>query len=342
MKVCHFEASLGLGRGEFFVDLANEMARNHPSVTEVIIVAPKGVKYAARLAPNIRLVCYHSPNKRRSPRLLWELWRIFRSERPDIVHTHFSKATQLFNTLNKLLKLPFVATKHNPRKGKIFTKVPYVTAVSKAVADSINRPDVETIYNGITPKALTPAPATPPTPLKLLVVGRLDPIKGYDILIKALKSVSAPWTLSIVGEGFQKSALEELAAPFLSNGQIQFLGFRTDIPELMQTHHCVVISSISEGFSLTMIEALFYSPLLISTPVGGSEEILSPLFITRQEDLAQKISAIAENSALYFHQFAALAENIRPSLTLATAATRYLELYKKIREQSTTAFCKGI
>ena len=72
------------------------------------------------------------------------------------MHTHFAKATEIFAD-NKLMRLPHVATKHNPRKGKVFNTLENIIAVSQGVADSISVSNVKVIYNGIVPREASPA-----------------------------------------------------------------------------------------------------------------------------------------------------------------------------------------
>ena len=50
IKICHFEASLGLGSGEYFVDLANAQAEKDEYFSEIIIVSPHNAKYLKELA----------------------------------------------------------------------------------------------------------------------------------------------------------------------------------------------------------------------------------------------------------------------------------------------------
>ena len=116
MKVCHFYASGGLRRGHTCIDLVNALVPDY----DVALVAPRGAGLTEIVDKRVAVFEYGSRNIRANPFLHWELYRIFKSIRPDIVHTHFGKATGIFYLLNKALGIRHVATKHNPRKGRIY------------------------------------------------------------------------------------------------------------------------------------------------------------------------------------------------------------------------------
>ena len=84
---------------------------------------------------------------------------------------------------SKFITIKQVATKRNPRKGSIFNKVDHVTAISKDVARSISKKDVDVIYNGIL-KESEILEKSPNPIFTVVAIGRLDKIKGFDILIE--------------------------------------------------------------------------------------------------------------------------------------------------------------
>ena len=277
ISVFHFEASEGLGRGEYFVDLANEQSLRTDLYHEIVIVSPEGSKYIHRLNKNVRHIPYKSKGSRNNIFLLLELYKIFKNGKPNIVHTHFNKATSIYSRIARFLTAPWVSTKHNPRPTKAYKKAPYVIAVSDMVKASLKHQNVYVIHNGIDiSKASKNLNCLSNKPIKLLSVGRLEKIKGFDRLIKALAKLppSLQWHLNIVGEGQDRNRLQELLMNLELEKHVSLLGFRSDIRALMQDHHLTIVSSYSEGFGLVMLEALLHSPLLTSTQVGIAKEIL--------------------------------------------------------------------
>ena len=96
MRICHFITSTGLGRGEFYIDLVNELCKT----TEIYLLITKHSKYLYRVSPNIHIIEYTSKDSRLNPFFLYEVYYLLKSLRPDIVHTHFAKSTEAFYNLS--------------------------------------------------------------------------------------------------------------------------------------------------------------------------------------------------------------------------------------------------
>ncbi len=190
---------------------------------EVSLLVPKGARYLHRVSPEIEIHEYCANNSRRNPLLLFELYRYLKKSSPDLVHTHFSKATQIFLPLNRRLQLPHVATKHNPRKGSVYERTPHVIAVSNIVRNSIHRGTPEVIRNGITPLPIT-ARNKRPAIFTMVAVGRLDPIKGFDQLLRDLAPLELDFRLKIIGDGSQREELCRLIAELGLSEKVELCG----------------------------------------------------------------------------------------------------------------------
>jgi glycosyltransferase involved in cell wall biosynthesis len=322
VKVCHFVASVGLGRGDVFVDLANVLCES----IDVVILAPEGARFKKSLNAKVELVEYKSRNSRVNPILLLELARLLKQIKPDLVHTHFAKATEIFCLLNRLLKLPWVATKHNPRKGRIYNKVDRVIAVSDGVAETVGHDDVTIIQNGIAPVNVPVVEES--SVFKILAVGRLESIKAFDRLIEECSKLPFDFKLEIVGEGSQKDALIELTKQFGIREKVVFPGYRTDIPEIMQAANVIVVCSHSEGFGLVILEALFYGKVLISRKVGIATKILDDKFIVEDFEIACRLKDVYENYESYSRAFAVIRERRGSDYLLENTVNQHLEYYQ--------------
>lgn len=272
LRVCHFAASRGLGRGEAYVDLSNRMAQTRDDV-EVGLLAPRDALYKGRLHERVTLLEYKSKDSRNNPLLWLECASLLRRFNPALIHTHFAKATEVYMRIKPVVGIPYVATKHNPRKGRVFEKAPNVIAVADIVRQSIGHGRVTVIHNGIVPVDIPRPPRDPDAPLRFLSVGRLDPIKGYDRLIKALATHDRPWTLDLVGEGEHRGELETLIAKLGLRDKVKLPGFSDQAPQLMAGCDVFILSSHSEGCSVALLEAMHYAPLVLSTPVGLAPEL---------------------------------------------------------------------
>jgi len=328
MTICHFISSQGLGRGEMYVDLVNSLCEYE----KITLLVPNGAKFLNRVNPKIDVIEYKSKDTRNNPFLILEIFKIIKQLNPDVVHTHFAKSTQLFFLVNKILKTPHIATKHNPRKAKIFNKVPNVIAVSQKVKDSINNENIHIIYNGVTPNKKYLLPSKKNDKFKIIAVGRLEKIKGFDILIQALSKLNFDFELEIVGDGQELEKLQNLSKNLKIEKKINFLGFRTDVPALLNQADLQIISSHSEGFGIATIEGIFYAPVVISTKVGISDEILDENFLFEIDNLTKKIDYIFNNYETYKNKFKKIKEKSlkMKSLTMDKCVNEHINLYKTL------------
>ncbi len=108
-------------------------------------------------------------------------------------------------------------------------------------------------------------------------VARLEPVKDQATLLQAFAQVAArlpPARLVIVGDGSQRGLLEQQAqAPALA-GRVHFLGRRADVASVLPLLDVFVLSSLSEGLPLTILEAMAAALPCVSTAVGAVPEAI--------------------------------------------------------------------
>jgi glycosyltransferase involved in cell wall biosynthesis len=151
------------------------------------------------------------------------------------------------------------------------------------VAEGFPDQRVEVLYNGIDIGPLPDADARrrmreslnlPPGTLVVGTIARLDPVKDLGTLIKAvaLANNRVPAILLVVGDGTEREQLERVAGD--APAQVRFLGHRDDAREVLAGCDVYANSSISEGISLTILEAMAAGLPIVATRVGGTPEIL--------------------------------------------------------------------
>lgn len=108
----------------------------------------------------------------------------------------------------------------------------------------------------------------------LVSVGRLTPVKGFDVALRAL-ALLPDAGLVIVGEGEQRAVLGELAAPF--SDRVYFVGRQPQEKALryLRAADLFVLSSHTEGLSHVLLEAIAVGTPAVATRVGGNPEILT-------------------------------------------------------------------
>lgn len=108
----------------------------------------------------------------------------------------------------------------------------------------------------------------------IISVGRLHRQKGFDLLIKSLECLSdLDFNVKIVGDGPSRKSLEQKVVDCGLDGRVEFLGYRSDVLELMEDSDLYVLSSRWEGFGNVLVEALYCQLPVVSfdCPHGPSE-----------------------------------------------------------------------
>lgn len=143
---------------------------------------------------------------------------------------------------------------------------------------------IVTIPNGVALPSIggaAPAPAQSADPRGngplVGMVGRLSWKKGYEFALAAavtLKERIPGVRFDIVGDGEQRRELEESAQRLGLADTVRFLGQRRDVPELMRTFDCYVLSSVIEGMPNALLEAMALGRPVVTTSAGGSAEVV--------------------------------------------------------------------
>jgi glycosyltransferase involved in cell wall biosynthesis len=108
-------------------------------------------------------------------------------------------------------------------------------------------------------------------------VGRLNWAKDQVGLIRAFRRVHAAradTALLLVGDGELRDALRQCAFDEGVAGAVHFLGDRDDVHDLLQGFDLFVLGSLSEGYSMALLEACAVSLPIVATDVGGNGEIV--------------------------------------------------------------------
>lgn len=167
----------------------------------------------------------------------------------------------------------------------------HITAISKATAEALvkyenfPRRKVQVIYNGINVDTesfkdegdLKEELHIPADAKVLGTISRLDPIKNQPMMIEAFAEVlkSHPNTyLLIVGDGPERQKLETLCKTLKVENKVLFTGFKVNPQRYFNIIDIFLLSSLSEGTSMTLLEAMAFEKPSVVTDVGGNPEIV--------------------------------------------------------------------
>ncbi|WP_188507610.1 glycosyltransferase family 4 protein [Parapedobacter pyrenivorans] len=135
----------------------------------------------------------------------------------------------------------------------------------------------QVIFNPVKISRPIPFPAMESV-VRICCIARLFILdKGQDILLRILSKPlwkSMPIHITFVGRGEDEDALREMAE-LLDVENITFLGFKTNVSAVWESHHALILPSRSEGLPLTIVEAMRAGRPVITTAVGGNAELLT-------------------------------------------------------------------
>ena len=239
------------------------------------------------------------------------LWRLLRRERPQVVHTHTSKAGAVGRLAAWLAGIPLVI--HTPH-GHIFYG--YYGTVGSAIIRLLERllakitdrivtltdrgaqehvhykiagaEKFATVHSGIDlarfrsvqvdPAVKRKELGLPPDGVIVGTVGRLVPIKGLEWLLKAVPQVLAQFPQAcfvIIGDGPLLGELRQMTSKLGISLRVVFLGAREDVPECLAALDLFVLPSLNEGMGRVLLEAMAVGCPVVATRVGGIPDIVA-------------------------------------------------------------------
>lgn len=245
--------------------------------------------------------------------------RILDEQRPDALWTSLSRATLLGQRAACSRGVPVVSWQHaaslKPGNAFLLRRQQHLSALWIGDSDQVTRLTRQRL--GVTaerlltwpifaadPSALPSAEWRPGQRLNIGSLGRLHPVKGYDVLIKAVAMLRrtgfrapAEWRISIAGEGGERGRLSRLISE-LSPENVALVPFTPDPASFLAGLHAYVQPSRSEGFCIAAHEAMQAGLPVLASEVGeipNSIEQGRSGWLVRGgdvEDLADGLSAL--------------------------------------------------
>lgn len=172
----------------------------------------------------------------------------------------------------------------------------------------------------------------------VVMIGRLDIVKGPHIAIEAIASDNMPHDihLYIIGTGPCETELRILAETHGVVNRVHLLGFRRNVFDYLAHCHALIMPSLHEGLPYTLLEAMAFETPIIATHVGGLAEVIrdgvTGLLVAPQDTASfakaiQQIHTHPELRARLGMQARALQ---RSRYSLEAMTEHYLEIYRAI------------
>jgi len=250
--------------------------------------------------------------------VIWQLYLLFKQHRVSAIHSHhigpllyggiaakLAGITKRIHTEHDAWHLSNIKQRYLQRLLLKLVK-PIVVADALAVATKIrrylNHHDITLIHNGIDTDKFIPGNRNDarsqlnlPTGVVLIGnAGRLEVVKGQDLLISAISKFSSTVHLAIAGRGSCESLLKEQLVQLNLEQQVHFLGPLDDMPNFYQSLDMFCLPSRHEGLPLSPMEAQACGIPTLITNVGGSAEALCQTtgLLVERNNVQQLVNAI--------------------------------------------------
>jgi len=272
--------------------MAHLLERLDPSIDVTVVgVSERIVERVARARPSASGHVVARPRSGHDLRSLLEHLRLFRDLEPDIVHASLASpwSCQYAVAAAALARRPRIVAVYQlavppvserQRRAKRLTAkaidrhVGVGKRTSREIESLLGLPSdsVRTIHNGVPDELTAVAREQRRTPL-VGTIGRLEPQKGVDVLIRALADVEDA-TLLVVGDGSEREKLEELARAVGVSERVEWKGWSDTPRSYLGMLDVFVLPSRNEGFPLALLEALLAGTAVVATDVGSVAEAI--------------------------------------------------------------------
>lgn len=300
----------------------------------------------------------------------WKILQYARKIDITILHSHGYKTNILFGLMPPLIRrIPMVTTLHgwtsssnqNFCRIQLYEKldafslrfIDSVVLVNQKMKDNVqirhlNSSKLKVIENGIPIREHHFSQPPPPeiqlflsqSSFRFIAVGRLSPEKGFSYLIEAINHLvkkGIDCRLVIFGEGNERSSLEEKITKLSLNANVFLAGFTSDVSRFFSNFNFFILSSLTEGLPMVLLEALSANIPVIATSVGGIPELLAygkggilvepgdPIALGNALELViNEPQNIALNRAMWAKNF------VQKNYSSVTMAKSYLHLYNNL------------
>ncbi len=302
---------------------------------------------------------------------LWQVFRLIRRERVTLIHTHTSKAGFVGRLAAWLTRVPVIV--HTPHGhifygyyGRALTAV--FVALERLAARLTDRivvltergreehlargigrreqfsvipsgVDLEALRRSAPPydKARARLGVDPDTRL-LVGLGRLEPVKGFQSLVKALPPILAvvpSARLLLVGDGTLREALQTEAGALGVGDHLDFAGARLDPAPFLAAADVVVVPSLNEGMGRVLVEAMALGRPVVATRVGGIPAVVADgetgVLVAPDDPLAlaRTVSDLLKDPGLR-QRMGEAGRRRAEQFSLAVMESRLLDLYREL------------
>lgn len=365
MKIFEIIPQLNSGGAErFVVDLCNQLSKEH-SVTLITFHQVKEFhQYHDELDQNVNYICL---NKKLGPdiSLFWKLYRLIKTNNPDIVHTHLSAI--IYTSFSSIVKrdVKYIHTIHNDAAieaeygpSKFIRQFVFkyqlihpvtISEISQTSFNEFYHQESTLIYNGCSEyKPYSTDTLSEITEeinnLKydknsfvILNVARIQPQKNQVVLAKAIDNLNKHNVkVELFNIGKQSSQQMVEAINNMHSPYIHLIGEKPNPRDYMYIADAFCLSSLFEGMPITLIECFSVGAFPICTPVGGILNMIRDNFNgilckgTSQQEIEMAITRFVNMSQDKKNEVQQNSKSTFSRFNIKSSADNYIELMTKL------------
>lgn len=282
----------------------------------------------------------------------------------DLIHAHGAlPCGHAAMLLSRELKIPFVVSVHGldaystvqviGQSGewcrrisrRVFVSSRRVVCVSERVREEVlegtgKNCRTSVVYNGVDTDLFSPGTELNREPLTILSVGNLISIKGHDLLVRAVSSLSDDFPgliLNIIGSGPELGKLQRLAAELGCAGRVRFLGRCSRRETAIAMRHCTLFALPSryEGLGCVYLEAMSSGKVAIGCREQGIAEVIQHgrngflVGPENERELTVALSILLRDESQRKRMGSVARDTIVHGFTLAQQADKFIRVYRE-------------
>jgi len=365
VKILHFITSLKMGGAETFLYSLlrywSERGERNDHVVMYLYDGPYVEKIKALGIKTQKILGFFW---KYDPIAFWRVSKFINKTKPDLIHSSLWSANIIARFFASIKKIPLISDLHSNclYHGRIRNVIEKVTVKMPgrfvAVSQEVYRNFIEKnnvkdrvvlIRNGVDSRRLRALAKE--NKLKrgdigfsdddfvIGSVGRLCRVKRYDLLIRSIAQLvdttkeGCRIKLCLVGDGPERDLLQHLACDLGIQENVFFAGLREDVFSFYPLFNCFVLSSLTEGLSIAMLEAMSFGLPIVTTSDAMSHEIITDGksgFVVPPGDyrkLSEALKKLYVDSGLCCRIGEENEEIVRRNFQLEAAAEAYIALY---------------
>ena len=366
MKIAHVCLSLGKGGAEkLLVDTLPLYVKDGHQVTIVQLssILEEATYIDTVLQAGIQVITL-SKGGFRNPLLFFKILNLVKKNNFDVIHVHLFPCLYYFSLASRIIKMPvLVFTEHSTQNGRtvkkilqpiekyMYSRYDAIIAISHNVESMLKGWIPELIHkvllinNGVSVDKFHSAEAydgnylkkhfdVDENDFKIFMASRFSGPKDQSTIIRAISKLPNDFHAFFAGDGDDLQKSKNLVAELQLEERVHFLGFRSDIPQLMKTADINVLSSFFEGFSGVTLEGLSSGKPFLGADVPGINDVVpNENFLFEKEnalELSEKILKICHHADVRESMTTTALEHVR-KYDVQIMLQNHLSLYKKLQ-----------